>query len=73
MRKSRTLSIRNKRAAASSQDWQALPVMVSKRLIDLACENFFRSRGMLSKDPLNRWTRSNQTEQPQGDGENRLS
>lgn len=72
MRKRPTLSVRNKGARASSQDWQALPVMVSKRLIDLACENFFRSRGMPSKDPLNGWTRNHQTEQPQGGGENRL-
>jgi hypothetical protein len=41
------------------------PVMVSKRMIDLACDNFLRSRGMPHKDSINGWTRSSQTERPE--------
>ena len=40
------------------QDLPTQPVMVGKRLIDLACDNFFRSRGMLQKDSINNWTRA---------------
>ena len=50
--------IQNKRAGAFFQDLPTQPVMVGKRLIDLACDNFFRSRGMLQKDSINNWTRA---------------
>jgi hypothetical protein len=50
--------VRNKREGKLFQDLPTQPVMVSKRMIDLACDNFFRSRGMLQKDSINNWTRS---------------
>ena len=53
--------VRNKRARASLQNRPNQPVMVSKRMIDLACDNFFRSRGMPHKESINSWTRSSQT------------
>jgi len=54
--------ILNKREGAFFQDLPSQPVMVSKRMIDLACDNFFRSRGMRQKDSTNSQTRSNQTD-----------
>ena len=52
--------IRNRRARASWKNQPTQPVMVTKRMIDLACGNFFRSRGMQHKDSTNGWTRSSQ-------------
>jgi hypothetical protein len=54
--------IRNKRVGAFFQDLPTQPVIVGKRMIDLACDNFFRSRGMPQKDWINSQTRSNQTD-----------
>jgi hypothetical protein len=62
MRRRNKLSLRKKRADVFCQDWQTQPVMVSKRMIDLACDNFFHSRGMPYKDSINGWTRRSQTE-----------
>jgi hypothetical protein len=44
--------IRNQREGAFFQDVPTQPVMVGKRMIDFACDNFFRSRGMPQKDRL---------------------
>ena len=44
--------IRNKREGAFFQEVPTQPVMVGKRMIDFACENFFRSPGMPQKDRL---------------------
>ena len=54
--------VRKKRARASLQNRPTQPVMAGKRMIDLACDNFFRSRGMLHKGSINSWTRGNQTD-----------
>lgn len=54
--------IRNKMEGAFFQDLPTQPIMAGKRMIDLACDNFFRSRGMLRKDSLNIRTQSNQTD-----------
>ena len=54
--------IRNKIEGAFFQDVPTQPIMLGKRMIDLACDNFFRSRGMLRKDSLNLRTPSNQTD-----------
>jgi hypothetical protein len=54
--------VRKKRAGASLQNRPTQPVMVSKRMIDSACDNFFRSRGMLHKESGNSWTRSSRTD-----------
>jgi hypothetical protein len=62
MRRRHKLSLRKKRAGAFFQDWQTQPVMASKRMIDLACDNFFRSRGIPTKDSINGWTRRGQTD-----------
>jgi hypothetical protein len=52
--------VRNKRARTSLQNQPTQPVMVTKRMVDLACDNFFRSRAMPHKDSINSWTRSSQ-------------
>jgi hypothetical protein len=44
--------IRNQTEGPSFQDLPTQPIMVNKRMIDLACDNFFRSRGMPQKGPL---------------------
>jgi len=49
--------IRNKREGAFFQDVPTQPVMVGKRMIDFACDNFFRSRGMPQRDSINSRTR----------------
>jgi hypothetical protein len=54
--------VRNKREGAFFQDVPTQPVMVGKRMIDFACDKFFRSRGMVQKDSVNSRTRSNQTD-----------
>ena len=54
--------VRKKRAGASLQNRPTQPVMAGKRMIDLACDNFFRSRGMLHKESGNSWTRSSRTD-----------
>jgi hypothetical protein len=58
--------IRNKREGAFFQDVPTQPVMVGKRMIDFACDNFFRSRGMPQKDSINSRTRRSDidTEKP---------
>jgi hypothetical protein len=58
--------IRNEREGAFFQDVPTQPVMVGKRLIDFACDNFFRSRGMPQKDSINSQTRRSDidTEKP---------
>ena len=55
--------VRKKRARASLQNRPTQPVMAGKRMIDLACDSFFRSRGMLHKESGNSWTRSSRTDQ----------
>jgi hypothetical protein len=54
--------VRKKKARASLESGPTQPVMAGKRMIDLACANFFRSRGMLHKDPGHNWTQSSRTE-----------
>jgi hypothetical protein len=54
--------VRKKKARASLQNRPTQSVMVGKRMIDSACDNFFRSRGMLHKESGNNWTRSSRTD-----------
>jgi len=49
--------IRKKKEGAFFQDLPTQHVMVSKRMIDLAWDKFFRSRGMPQKDSINSQTR----------------
>jgi hypothetical protein len=52
----------NQREGAFFQDLPTQPVMVNKRMIDSACDKFFRSRGMPQKDSINSGTPSSRTE-----------
>jgi hypothetical protein len=54
--------VRNKRVGASLHHRASERVMVSKRMIDLACDNFFRSRGIPHKGSISSWRRSSQTD-----------
>ena len=53
--------IRNNGQGPFFLDLPTQPVMLNKRMIDVACDKFFRSRAMSQKDSINSWTRRNQT------------